>query len=74
MDIGDTVEFRGRVGTVVGFQPKGMVDVEFDGSVERRRSEDLAVKARMNGAPVLPWWGWGIVGLGVAIARFRRPR
>ena len=74
MDVGDSVAFKGRVGTVVSFQPKGMVDVEFDGAVERRRAEDLSPVARTNGADALPWWGWGVLALGVGVALFRRPR
>ena len=73
MQKGDVVSFRGRTGTVVGFQPKGMVDVDFDGAVERRRSEDLRPsEARTNGDTGLPVWAWGIVVLGVGIALFRR--
>jgi hypothetical protein len=74
MSIGDVVEFEGRTGTVVGFQPKGMVDVEFDTGVERRKKGDLSVTARTNGEPALPWWGWGFVVLGVGAALLLRAR
>lgn len=41
---GDRVSFKGRIGTVVGFMPQGMVDVRFDDAshrVERRAKSDL---------------------------------
>jgi hypothetical protein len=72
MNVGDLVEFKGRTGTVIGFQPKDMVDVEFDTGVERRRKEDLSVHARTNGDSALPWWGWGFVVLGVGLALLRK--
>jgi hypothetical protein len=74
MNVGDLVEFKGRTGTVIGFQPKGMVDVEFDTGVERRRKEDLSIHARTNGERLLPWWGWGFVVLGVGAALLLRAR
>ena len=72
MSEGDLVAFDGRVGEVVGFRPGGMVDVSFDGKVERRRKSDLTpAKARTNGE-TLPWWSWGVLALAVAIIAARR--
>ena len=42
MKKGDRVRFNGRTGKVVRFLPQGMVDVDFDGSIERRSKKDLA--------------------------------
>jgi len=33
-----------------------------------------AVPSKKSPFGSVPWWGWGIVGLGVAVALFRRPR
>lgn len=52
MKKGDRVSFDGRVGTVVGFMPAGMVDIRFDdaaGRVERRSQDRLGVVAKPNG-------------------------
>lgn len=73
MSEGDLVAFDGRVGTVVGFRPGGMVDVSFDGQVERRRKGDLTpAEARENGADSVPLWGWALVALGIGVALLRR--
>jgi hypothetical protein len=42
-----------------------------------RFARDKALTAKKSTFGSLPWWGWGLVGLGglgVAIALFRRPR
>ncbi len=73
MSEGDLVAFDGRVGKVVGFRPGGMVDVSFDGQIERRRKGDLtpADEARENGAS-LPWWSWGILAAAVLFLAARK--
>ena len=52
MKKGDRVSFGGRVGTITGFMPAGMVDVRFDdapGRIERRHTNRLGRVARPNG-------------------------
>ena len=72
MSEGDLVAFDGRVGKVVGFRPGGMVDVSFDGQVERRRKGDLTpAEARENG-DTLPWWSWGILAAAVLFLAARK--
>jgi hypothetical protein len=49
-----------------------MVDVSFDGQIERRRKGDLtpADEARENGT--LPWWSWVIIAAAAMFLAARR--
>ena len=54
MNKGDRVSYQGRVGTVEGFMPNGMVDVRFDDAshrVERKKDTLLSPLARSNPRP-----------------------